>query len=174
MPPLNKDVKVIKIGSADGSSWSYSEQTARIDSHLFIWNWTDLGSTDIYDSSAAIIINSDSPPDQTRKYTPDVKFSSPSGRVLPVAFASSNVSIDMSVKGVVVDDGVKYQAAGPLPDNTKLTRVTRLASLSGKGIHPIYRTPYGDWSQVAIEGVDTSKTEMYLSGASITQRSVED
>ncbi len=174
LPPLNKDVKVIKIGSADGSSWSYSEQTARIDSHLFIWNWTDLGSTDIYDSSAAIIINSDSPPDQTRKYTPDVKFSAPSGRVLPVAFASSNVSIDMSVKGVVVDDGVKYQAAGPLPENTKLTRVTRLASLSGKGIHPIYRTPYGDWSQVAIEGVDTSKTEMYLSGASITQRSVED
>lgn len=174
LPPLNKNVKVIKIGSANGSSWSYSEQTVRIDSHLFIWNWTDLGSTDVYDSSAAIIINSDSPPDQTRKYTPDVKFSSPSGRVLPVAFASSNVSIDMSVKGVVVDDGVKYQAAGPLPENTKLNRVAKLASLSGKGIHPIYRTPYGDWSQVAIEGVDTSKTEMYLSGASITQRSVED
>lgn len=174
LPPLNRDVKVIKIGSENGTNWYYTTRTVRVDSHLFIWNWTDLGSTDIYGSSAAIIINSDSPPDQTRKYTPDVKFSSPSGRVLPVAFAGSNMSIDMSVKGVVVDDGVKYQAAGPLPENTKLTRVTRLASLSGKGIHPIYRTPYGDWSQVAIEGVDTSKTEMYLSGASITQRSVED
>lgn len=174
LPPLNKNVKVIKIGSSDGQSWSYSEEIVRIDSHLFVWNWTDIGSSDYYNSSAAIIINSDSPPDQTRRYTSDVKFNSPSGRVNPVAFSNQNISSEVSIKGVVVDDGVKYQAFGPIPESTRLNRVVRLTMLSAEGIHPIYRTPYGDWSQVAIESVDVSKTELYLSNASVTQRSVED
>ena len=174
IPPLNRDVRVVKIGSNDGDNWTYSEETVRMDSHLFIWNWTDAGSPHVYDASAAILINSDSPPDQTRKYTPDVKFNSPAGRVFPVAFYSKNVSEDMSIKGVVVDDGVKYQSAGPVANNTKLSNIRKLALLGSKGIHPIYRTPYGDWCQVAIESVDTSKNEMYLSSVAVTQRVVED
>lgn len=174
IPPLNQDVRVIKIGSGDGASWTYGEEIVHIDSHLFIWNWTDIGSVDMYSSSAAIIINSDSPPDQTRKYTSDIKFSSPAGRVYPVAFSSVNISEDLSIAGVVIDDGAPYQAAGPIPENTKLPKIKKLITLSGKGIHPIYRTPYGDWRQVGIETIDISKSEMYISTVNVTQRSVED
>lgn len=174
LPPLNRDVKIVKIGSDDGISWTYSETTARVDSHLFIWNWTNYESSSPYLNSAAVIVNSDNPPSQTRTSSMDVKFHSPSGRIRPVAFADRNVSTDMSVKGVVIDEGVEYQAAGPVPDNTKIDRIESLIELSGVGIHPVYRTPYGDWSQVAIESVDISKTERYMSQVSVTQRSVED
>lgn len=174
VPPLNKDVRIVKIGSSNGTDWTYGETTVHIDSHLFIWNWTDIGSKDYYESSAAVIINTDNPPEQTMTYSSSLTFSSPSGRVHPVAFANSNISSDMSIRGVIVDDGVQYQAAGPIPESTKRDRVLLLSTLSGNGIHPLYRTPYGDWSQVAIETVDVSKTERYISNASITQRSVED
>lgn len=174
VPPLNRDVKVIKIGSQDGQNWTYTESIVRIDSHLFVWNWTEIGASDKFERCAAIIINSDAPPAQTRRHTSDVKFSSPSGRVRPVAFASRTISTDISVKGVVVDEDASYYAVGPIPDSTKLGRIELLATLSGRGIHPIYRTPYGDWSQVAIEDVDVSKNDMNLSDATVTQRIVED
>lgn len=174
LPPLNRDVKVIKIGSENGTNWYYTTRTIRVDSHLFIWNWTDQGSTEIYDSSASVLINTDAPPEQTVTYSSAVTTNTPSQRVRPVAFASSAITSDLSVKGVVVDEGVLYQSAGPIPDSTKRDRVLRLSILSGQGIHPIYRTPYGDWERVVIESVDVSKTEMYLSNVSVNQQAVED
>ena len=173
-PPLNKDVKIIKIGSSDGTSWTYSISTVRIDTHLFIWNWADQSSPNPYSECASVIINSDAPPKQTRIYNPATKFNSPAGRIHPVAFGSVNVSTDLSVQGVIIDEGVEYQSAGPMPDSAKMNRIMLLVGLTGEGIHPIYRTPYGDWSQVAIESVDVSKDQMYLSNVSVSQHSVED
>lgn len=174
LPPLNRDVNIIKIGSDNGVDWSYITISVNVSSHLFIWNWTDQGSTEIYDSSASVLINTDAPPEQTVTYSSAVTTNTPSQRVRPVAFASSAISSDLSIKGVVVDEGVSYEAAGPIPDSTKRGRVLRLSILSGQGIHPIYRTPYGDWEQVVIESVDVSKTEMYLSNVSVNQQAVED
>lgn len=174
VPPINTDVSIIIMGSSDLLSWKFATVNCRVDSHLFIWNWTEGVSSDPYDSFASIIINTDAPPQQTRKYTTSINFNSPSGRVNPVAFSDINMSTDLSIEGVVLDDGVDYVGPTTLPNHTSIRYIKSLIRLSGKGVHPIYRTPYGDWHYVGIESVDVTKKEMYLCSAAITQRAVED
>ena len=190
IPPLNTEASIIIMGSnnANPNSWGFVEakkkieigeneyryDPIRIDSHLFIWNWTEGVSSDPYDSFASIIINTDAPPQQTRKYTTSINFNSPSGRVNPVAFSDINMSTDLSVEGVALDEGVDYVGPTSLPNHTSIRYIKSLIRLSGKGVHPIYRTPYGDWHYVGIEAVDITKKEMYLCSAAITQRAVED
>lgn len=174
VPPINTDVSIIIMGSNDLTNWGVGTAACRIDSHLFIWNWTEGVSSDPYDSFASIIINTDAPPQQTRKYTTSINFNSPSGRVNPVAFSDINMSTDLSVEGVALDEGVDYVGPSSLPNHTSIRYIKQLIRLSGKGIHPIYRTPYGDWHYVGIESVDITKKEMLLCSAAITQRAVED
>lgn len=174
LPPLNRDAKIIIIGSNDGSKWGISTTTCRIRSHLFIWNWTETIADDAFSSSAAIIVNPDNPPAQSRGYTTDLKFSAPAGRRYPVGFSSINLTANLSIEGVVIDEDAVYQSAEPLPQNVFLPRVKKLIRLSGKGIHPVYRTPYGDWYQVGIESIDISKKNLNYSTAIVTQRAVED
>ena len=84
------------------------------------------------------------------------------------------MSTDLSVEGVALDEGVDYVGPTSLPNHTSIRYIKSLIRLSGKGVHPIYRTPYGDWHYVGIEAVDITKKEMYLCSAAITQRAVED
>ena len=174
VPPINTDVSIIIMGSNDLANWGVGTANCRIDSHLFIWNWTEGVSSDPYDSFASIIINTDAPPQQTRKYTTSINFNSPSGRVNPVAFSDINMTTDLSIEGVALDEGVDYVGPSSLPNHTSIRYIKQLIRLSGKGIHPIYRTPYGDWHYVGIESVDITKKEMLLCSAAITQRAVED
>lgn len=174
LPPLNKDVTLIIMGSSDGNNWSRSELTCRVNSHNFIWNWAEKTSFDYYDNYAIVIINTDAPPSQTRNFTNDIQFNSPMGRVHPVGFASTAVSSDFSVEGVIVDPNASYQSAEPLPDKATREDILKLVRLSGKGVHPIYRTPYGDWQIVAIEGVEVSKSELNLSTVNVRQRVVDE
>lgn len=174
LPPLNKDVNLIIMGSSDGNNWSRSELVCRVNSHNFIWNWAEKNSFDYYENYAIVIINTDAPPSQTRNFTNDIQFNSPMGRVYPVGFASTAVSSDFSVEGVMVDPNASYQSAEPLPDKATKEDILKLVRLSGKGIHPIYRTPYGDWQIVAIEGVEVSKSELNLSTVSVRQRVVDE
>lgn len=174
VPPINTNVSIIIMGSSDLLSWKFSTVDCRVDSHLFIWNWTESVSSDPYDGYASIIINTDAPPQQTRKYTTSINFNSPSGRLNPVAFSDINMSTDLSIEGVALDDGVDYVGPSELPKHTSIRYIKSLIRLSGKGIHPIYRTPYGDWNYVGIESIDITKKEMYLCSAAITQRAVED
>lgn len=174
VPPINTDVSIIIMGSSNLLSWRFETVNCRVNSHLFIWNWTEGVSSDPYDSFASIIINTDAPPQQTRKYTTSINFNSPSGRVNPVAFSDINMSTDLSVEGVALDEGVDYVGPTSLPNHTSIRYIKSLIRLSGKGVHPIYRTPYGDWHYVGIEAVDITKKEMYLCSAAVTQRAVED
>lgn len=174
LPPLNKDVNLIIMGSSDGNNWSRSNLTCRVNSHDFIWNWAEKTNSDYYDNYAIVIINTDAPPSQTRNFTNDVQFNSPMGRVYPVGFASTAVSSDFSVEGVIVDPNASYQSAEPLPDKATKEDILKLVRLSGKGIHPVYRTPYGDWQIVAIEGVEVSKSELNLSTVNVRQRVVDE
>lgn len=174
VPPINTDVSIIIMGSNDLANWGIGTVNCRIDSHLFIWNWTEGVSSDPYDSFASIIINTDAPPQQTRKYTTSINFNSPSGRVNPVAFSDINITTDLSIEGVALDEGVDYVGPSSLPNHTSIRYIKQLIRLSGKGIHPIYRTPYGDWHYVGIESVDITKKEMLLCSVAITQRAVED
>lgn len=166
MPPLNQNVKIFIVGSDSGTSWGYSEVTVRVDSHLFIWNWED--------QTAALLINSDDPPQQTRSYTTDIQFNVPAARMYPVAFSGINVTADLSVEGVTVDENASYQAFAPMPPYTALEDIKKLIRLSGRGIHPVYRTPYGDWNTVGIESIDISKKHVGLTEISVKQRAVED
>lgn len=173
LPCLNRDSEIIVVSKV-GSSYGYSMVTARIDSHNFIWNWSKFKSTEPYDEFAIVIVNSDNPPQQTRSFKTDAQFISPVGRTFPVSFATTNLDTTLNVEGVVIDKDADYYAPEPLPAHSTIEYVSKLVRLSGLGIHPIYRTPYGDWYQVAIEQVDLSKTELNKSNVSVSQRAVED
>lgn len=172
LPPLNRDCYIYYFFYYDSPSgtdgWKCAEiVTGRIDSHLFIWNWSGT-------KYASVIINKDNPPQQTRAYSTGISFQAPVGRLYPVGFAGRTLSVDMSVEGVIVDDGVEYVSAGPIPNSTKKESVEQLVYLSGEGIHPLYRTPYGDMCYVGIEKVELSKTEMNFTEVKVSQKIVED
>lgn len=173
-PPLNRDFDVYVFTSSDNVTWLYSSTTGRINSHLFIWNWTSDGSTESLDSFASIIVNVDDPPQQTRSYTSGISFSKPMSRRYPVGFADITIESDLSIEGTAVDTDANYYSANPIPSHTTTEYLMSLVSLSGKGIHPIYRTPYGDWYTVGIEGVNLTKKSIGYSSASITQRAIKD
>lgn len=173
-PPLNQDFEITVFTSEDNVNWRYSTTTGRINSHLFIWNWTSDGSTEALDSFASIIVNVDDPPQQTRSYTSGISFSKPMSRRYPVGFADITIEADLSIEGTAVDTDANYYSANPIPSHTTTEYLMSLVSLSGKGIHPIYRTPYGDWYTVGIEGVNLTKKSIGYSSASITQRAIKD
>lgn len=174
LPPLNKDVKLIIMGTSDGAGWIKAEITCNVKTHNFIWNWASKTSYDYYDNYAIVIINTDAPPSQTRSYTNDSQFNNPMGRMFPVSFASAAMAADLSVSGVIVDPDASYQASEPLPDKATKEDILKLVRLNEKGIHPVYRTPYGDWNIVAVESVDVSKTELMLSSVDVKQRAVDE
>lgn len=174
LPPLNKDANLIIIGSSNGTDWSRSDLTCRVNTHNFIWNWAEKSSFDYYENYAIVIINTDAPPSQTRAFTNDTQFNSPMGRIYPVGFSSTAVSSDFSVEGVIVDPNASYQSAEPLPDKATKEDILKLVRLAGKGVHPVYRTPYGDWQIVAVEGVEVSKSELNLSSVNVRQRVVDE
>lgn len=171
LPPLNMDSEVIIMGSNDsGVTWDYSEVTCHINSHLFIWNWTDVSGFDY----SSIIVNNDAIPSQKRSYQTAIAFSYPASNVYPVGFSDMNLTTDLTIEGVVVDDSADCIWAGPAPEHSSLSDILKLIRLSGYGIHPVYRTPYGDWYYVGVESVDVSKTTIGLSKASIKQKAVEE
>lgn len=173
-PSLNRDSDVYVIYSDDGETWQVASFVCRVDSHLFIWNWSKNSESVPYENSAAIIINSDAPPQQTRKFTSGIRFESSIGRKYQIGFSDKTISADLSVSGVIVDEDARYVSSGPIPNSVRENRIRSLIGLSGIGVHPIYRTPYGDYSEVGIESVDISKKEQGLSDVSITQRAVKD
>ena len=175
LPPLNTAVTFVVYGYRNKASWYYSaSKTKKIKSHTFIWNWTLPGEKTPYQNFASVFINNENPPEQTRNFSNKSSLQQPAGRVWPVAFAPLSLGADLSVSGVAIDSGVKYQAAGPIPPHTSIAYLKQLITLSTKGIHPMYRTPYGDWYQVVVEGLDISKKELYYSNVSVTQHAVED
>ena len=175
VPPLNKSTRVLVYSKVSGSnSISVSESSIFIESHTAIWNWGSSPSAN-YTRFATLFLNPDNPPQQKRAFATDMQFHTPAGRVLPVAFASRALAIDLSVTGVSVDpDSTNYVASGPLPSHNEVMYLIMLSELAGLGIHPIYRTPYGDWHQVGISSVDVSKNAIGYSDVSINQRALED
>ena len=174
LPSLNRDCDVYLIGSSNGTAWGVNKISCRVNSHLFIWNWTYKSGDAAEDEFASLIINTDNPPNQTRNYTTDLKFSTPAGRIHPVGFSMQNLTTDMSVSGVVVDDGADYTLSMPLPNHSSMDDIRDLIMLSGRGIHPSYRTPYGDYNTVGIESVNLSKDSVGLSRVEVKQRAVKD
>lgn len=173
IPPLNKSVKITVYGYKSNTEWSYGVKTVKIKSHSFIWNWTT-DSSKPYEEFATILFNEGSPPQQTRQYSSNLSYQSPAGRVWPVGFATNALTLDVSVEGTIVDPDANYHAVGQLPARGAIENIRNLVSLAGKGIHPIYRTPYGDYYQVGIEQVNVSRNDMWISKASVTQHALED
>ena len=174
VPPLNKDTRIIVYSQNKNSKVvMFGETTIRVESHTSIWNW---GSAPHARPTqfATLIVNQDNPPQQKRSYTSDLQFHNPAGRLLPVAFSSKALTIDLSITGLSIDSDAEYVSAGPMPPHNGVEYLVLLAELAGKGIHPFYRTPYGDWYQVGVSVVDVSKNALNYSDVSITQRALED
>lgn len=172
-PPLNRDVNIVVVGNS-GTSYGVVKKTVRVNSHFSMWNWTDPVALDHYAECAILAVNENNPPQQTRSYTTDQQYIKPIGRRYPVGFASKNITADMSIDGNVMDDDADYFAPVPLPEHARGIYIRKLLTLSGQGIHPVYRTPYGDWHTVAIEGIDFSKKALGYSNATVKQSIVED
>lgn len=173
--PLNKSVVLDFYKKDANSSTKYkTTKTVTVDSHFSIWNWTEPGTTVI--QTAVLITNIDAPPAQTRNFQASVQTASPTGRNWPVAFADISLTADVSVSGTAVDGsgGVSIVTSEEIPVFADLAHLGKLARLAGKGIHPIYRTPYGDWYQVVISGVQLDKQSFGYSSVTITQNVVED
>ena len=174
-PPLNQNGKFFITGKRSSSeNLKTSVANYLVEAHEFLWNWEEFGTNSPLNACAAVFIYPDAPPQQTRTYQTDIQFAQPSGRRYPVAFASKSLTATMSVEAIIVDEDARYVAAGPLPSYTFMDDVKKLILLSGQGIHPVYRTPYGDWHWVGIEIVDTSKVNLEYSKVSVTQRAMED
>ena len=174
-PPLNKDVNIL-VYSQNGNTPTqvlYGSTTIRLDSHASIWNWGSSPKAK-YTQFATLVVNPDSPPKQTRTYTTDTVFHKPAGRVLPVSFSSRSLDIDVSISGISMDSDANYISLMPLPPHNQVEYLVLLSELGGKGIHPIYRTPYGDWHQVAINSVDISKSTIGYSDVTVNQKAIED
>lgn len=172
LPPFNQTTEFTILAKNDSdANWRRGSVSCYIEAHEFMWTWTNRLTND---SCAAVFINDDTIPQQTRSYTPSVSFAETSARRYPVAFATRMTTVDLSIEAVVVDEDASYTSAKPLPNFTSLYYIRRLIRLAGDGVHPIYRTPYGDWYIVGIESIDISKLDMQLSKAVIKQRAVED
>lgn len=169
-PPLNKTVNVYIYGKNASTDYVYGETTVLAESLASIWTWKE---SDTY-NYATLLANNDGPLSQTRTFSNGLNLQSPAGRYWQVGFSGITVSGDLSVSGVIVDPDANYQTAGPLPGHLGISYISALVRLAGKGIHPIYRTPYGDRYQVAVQSVDVSKNELYYTDVSVTQNIVED
>jgi hypothetical protein len=176
--PLNRDV-TLEFYSVSLSVKYRKIEHARIDSHFSYWVWaTEDQSTDAQTEfeSAILMINADKPPAQTRSFQSPVQLTSPTGRSWPVAFSDFGLTGDMSVTGVALDNsgGVEHSSSVSIPNAATIASLGKLARLAGKGIHPIYRTPYGDWYHVAISEVKLDKQELGYVTVTVTQKIVED
>lgn len=169
-PPLNKTVNIYIYSKNNGRPYVYGKTTILVESLASIWTWRDNGTNEY----VTLLTNNDGPLSQTRTFSNSLSLQSPAGRYWQVGFSGLTVSGDLSVSGVIVDKSANYQTAGPLPGHLGVSYISSLVRLAGKGIHPIYRTPYGDWYQVAIQSVDVSKNELYYTDVSVTQSIVED
>lgn len=172
-PPLNQNGKILITGMVENSRKIVLVDTY-VEGHVFVWNWKAYGTDSPLNACALVFINPDSPPQQTRTYQTDISFNQPAGRRYPVAFSSSALNVSFNIEAVVVDPDARYVAAGPLPQYSSIEDVKKLILLSGRGIHPAYRNPYGDVYQVGIESVDTSKLDVGYTKATITQRVMEE
>lgn len=174
-PPLNKDVKILVYSQQgnDATKVLTGSTTIHLDSHASIWNWGSSPKSK-YNQFATLVVNRDSPPKQTRTYNTDTVFHRPAGRVLPVSFSSRSLDVDVSITGISMDSDANYISLMPLPPHNQIEYLVLLSELGGKGIHPIYRTPYGDWHQVAISSVDISKSTIGYSDVTINQKAIED
>lgn len=170
-PPLNRNSQVVFVRKNSNGTLNIGTTNCHMESHLFIWNW--ISETGL-EEWASIIVNSDNPPSQNRTFSNDTSYTSVAGRTYPVAFASKNLEVDLSVEGVVIDEEELANVTADMPEHGKLEDIKNLVTLSGRGIHPIYRTPYGDVYQVAISAVNANRGEMRLTPVSVTQKAVED
>lgn len=176
VPPLNRNVGITVIGANDEglTAWGLGTIICNIPSKLFIWNWTENVSSDPYDGYTSILVNKSDIPKQTRKYATSLTANSPSGRLNPVAFSDINIVTNLGISGVVVEDEYRDRCYPILPQHTTMTDIRRLIRLSGKGIHPVYRTPDGDWHYAGIQSIDIQKTKEYFYSVTVEQIAVED
>lgn len=176
-PPLNRDIRIVllaKASKAEGIAWGYGTETIRMTSHMCIWNWSEAGALEPYENSVNVYLNVEKPPLQTRVYQSDVSLFNTTGRNLPIAYSGSTVSVDLSLEAVVIDPDADIYVIEPLPSYATVEDLSKLMRLSGRGIHPTYRSPYGDWFTTVIESVDATKEAIGYSKAKITQHAVED
>ena len=136
IPPLNMAYQVCWMCS-DGTNWCTKiDEFSPISSHFFVWNWED--------ECAILALGNDDSPSMTYSTTSDSEKQTTTGREYPVIKFSNSKEKDLSISGVFVDN---------LIDFSSREQFRRLEDAH----HAIFRSPYGEWYQVAIEGVTKSK-----------------
>lgn len=169
-PPLNQDTLITVIGKNSNDDYYFGIINHRIDSHLFVWNWVE----DFDERSASIIVNVDSPPAQTRSYSTSTSIAEVYSRTYPLAFANENIHVTLDIEGIVLDgDYILGGLVNPIPINNNVEALVSMVSLSHKGIHPIFRNPYGDWFKVVVTSIDVSKNDIMYTTVNVKQEAVD-
>lgn len=179
-PPLNRQVRILVINSTDPVSGGSANITGigyvdvLIEAHTSVWNWSDNSFSEPYDMCAAIMVNAEKPPQQTRTYSPRITKYFLSGRQLPVAFAGNVVEHDLSITGIVLPENTHIYSQRQLNPYSEPQDISKLATLARKDIYPLYRSPYGDWSKVVIESVELKRDEILFFTVTVKQAAIGD
>ncbi len=175
-PTLNRDLQIICLAKQSTNAdapWSISILKCYVKSRAFIWHWQSDPKAESFDTCALVYLNIDNPPAQTRGYTTTAQFYSPVGRTFPVAFSSKNLDLDLSLDAIVLDSDADYRTSMRILNYSTWEYIRLLSKLAGKGIHPCYRSPYGDIHHVAVESVSGTKDAIGYTRVQIKQRVVE-
>jgi len=179
-PPLNRKARILVINSSDSTSGGSKNITGigyvdvTIEAHVSIWNWSDNKYSEPYDMCAAIMVNAEKPPQQTRTFSPRITKYYLSGRQLPVAFAGNVVENDLSITGVILPEGTKIYSQRQLNPYAEPQDLSKLSTLARKDIYPLYRSPYGDWGIVVIESVEMKRDETMYFTVTVKQAAIGD
>ena len=177
-PPLNRQVRIIVINSSNPTAGGSTDITGigyvdvYIEAHTSIWNWSDNTYSEPYDMCAAIMVNAEKPPQQTRLFSPRITKYFLSGRQLPVAFAGNVVENDLTISGIVLPENTYIYSQRQLNPYSEPQDITKLATLARKDIYPLYRSPYGDWSTVVVESVELKRDEILYFTVTVKQAAV--
>lgn len=154
--PLNQSYKVWVSVETDTDWGGKLQSFSAVKSREFVWNWNQCQKT-------AVAFAGIGAPSQSRKLTPDVSVTNTNGRAHPIAHAWGTVTASLDFDGVITVD--KTLGSGT-------EEFTLLAHTAKSGEYPVYRTPYGDYERVVIEGVEMPPKDDKLVEVKITQQAV--
>lgn len=125
----------------------------------YVWLWGEE-----WDDCLRLRANADDRPRQSRSHGTDSATSVTTGRVRPVAFGGTSVSLDLSVEAATFGDSIPH---------SKRVDVERLSWALGDGWYPVFRSPKGDWHRVAVTRVDTGWDNGLWDRAHVEQEAVQ-
>lgn len=129
----------------------------KTDTSECVWSWGNCQET------AIGFFGKSGPPKLSESYETSVTLLDVNDRPFPAPHAWGNLSVDLDFDGVCMTDGAKGCTKADFE---------QLLTTPRDGIYPIYRTPYGGWYKVAIQGVSFPRSDDFKVELKVSQKAV--